>query len=244
MYDLKALRLKNLQTAKEKVRESIGADNFIVNSINNIEELEKVINTLVGRLKEWYALYAPELQRSVEDNESYVKLVLTKQKKDILEHLRNNFSMGADLKEEDLKPILSMAATIRSLYEEMASLEVYLEKTMEKHCPNVFRLAGTLIGAKLLRGAGSLKKLSMLRASTIQLLGAEKALFRHIKTGAKSPKYGFILHHPLVQGVGSTNKGKSARILADKLFIAAKVDYFKGDFIADKLLKELEEKLK
>ena len=115
---------------------------------------------------------------------------------------------------------------------------------MKKHCPNMLEVAGVLISAKLLEHAGSLRRLMMMPASTIQILGAEKALFRHLKTGkkAKPPKYGILSQHPLIGKVKKEEYGKVARTLADKISIAVKVDYFKGKFIGDKLKEELEKK--
>ena len=107
--------------------------------------------------------------------------------------------------------------------------------------PNFHYIAGPLIGAKLLEHAGSVKKLVEMPSSTIQLLGAEKALFRHITKGTKSPKHGLIINHPIVQK--AKDKGKASRLLADKLSIAIRIDYFKGEFKADKLLEEIKKKL-
>jgi nucleolar protein 56 len=152
--------------------------------------------------------------------------------------------MGFHLEKKDLEPILSLASIISDLSREAELLEDYLEKTMRAYCPNLTTLAGSLIGAKLLSEAGSLKRLAMMRSSTIQLLGAEKALFRHIRTGAKPPKYGYLLQHQLVQKAKRQDRGKAARALADKIFIAVRMDYFKGEFLGDKLLKELELKFK
>ena len=112
---------------------------------------------------------------------------------------------------------------------------------MKKYCPNVLELAGVTIGAQLLELAKSLRRMAFLPASTIQLLGAEKALFRHLKTGSRSPKYGVIFQHPLIQNTKRSKRGKKARQLADKLSICAKLDFFKGEFLAKEYRKELEE---
>ena len=115
---------------------------------------------------------------------------------------------------------------------------------MKLLCPNITAVAGAVIGAKLLAIAGSLKKLSLFPASTVQLLGAEKALFRHLKTGAKSPKYGILHEHPLIAQAKKKDHGKVARLLADKIAIAAKVDFFKGNYVGDKLKKDIERRIK
>ena len=234
----------NLIITKDKLKKAVNEDNLIVQATDNISEIDKVNNLLIKRLREWYSLYFPELDNKIEDNEAFVNLIVNKDKKKLMRELKIKDSMGAELKKEDLDEILELAKKVFVLYELRERHEKYLEKIMEKYCKNMKYLAGTLIAAKLLAQAGSLKKLVLFPASTIQMLGAEKALFRHITTGAKTPKFGYILQHPFVQNAKKDIKGKAARTLANKLSIAAKLDYFKGEFRADKLKKEMEQKLK
>lgn len=244
MAKLADLRKKNLELAKKAVKDSVNPDLFIINCTNNVEELQKIINNLSKRLREWYSLYFPELDKKVVEHENFVKLVLKADKKILAKELKLSDEMGANLEKKDIEPILSLASLISDLIRESQILEDYLDKTMKAYCPNLVALTGALIGGKLLREAGSLKKLAMMRSSTIQLLGAEKALFRHIRTGAKPPKYGYLLQHQIVQKAKRADKGKAARQLADKIFLAVRMDYFKGKFIGDQLLKELEAKFK
>ncbi len=244
MAKLADLRKKNLELAKKGVKDSVNPDVFIINAVNNVEELQKIINNLSKRLREWYSLYFPELDKKIAEHENFVKLVLKADKKELVKELKIKDEMGAHFEKKDFEPILSLASIISDLMRESQLLEDYLEKTMKAYCPNLTVLAGSLIGAKLLRGAGSLKKLAMMRSSTIQLLGAEKALFRHIRTGARPPKYGYLLQHQLVQKAKKSDRGRAARQLADKIFLAVRIDFFKGEFIADKLLKELEAKFR
>ncbi len=117
-----------------------------------------------------------------------------------------------------------------------------VKENFEERCRNLNCVAGKELGLKLIKNACSLKKLASMPSSKIQLLGAERSLFRHLKKAAPSPKHGIILSHPLVSG--AKNKGKAARLLADKIAIAARIDYFKGKFIGDKLRKDVEEKIK
>ena len=235
---------KNLLLTKRALKEAVNDDLLIVQTVSNIEELDRTANTLIKRLREWYELYNPEFSKSVSNNESFVKLILEKDKEQLLKELKlkKEDSMGADFKAEDLKPIMELAERVSELYVLRSSQEEYLKKLMQRYCPNLTAIVGHMIGAKLLLQAGSLKHLVGFPASTIQLLGAEKALFRHLRTGAKSPKHGVIIQHPLV--AKAKNKGKAARVLADKIGIAVKVDYFKGEFIGDKLKKDVEDKLK
>ena len=230
------LRKKNIEETKKKVKASVKFDNLIIQAIKNIDEINKVGNVLVKRLREWYELYNPEYSRQVKDHAKFVELILNKKDK------KEKNSMGADFSKEDLEPILKLASEINELYQLKQKQEKYLQKLMENNTPNLTAVAGYLIGAKLISLAGDLKRLMEFPSSTVQLLGAEKALFRHMRTGAKSPKHGIIHEHPIVSR--AKEKGKAARAVADKISVAVKIDYFKGKFIGDKLRKELEERFK
>lgn len=235
LMDWSQLREKALVFTRKQVAQSVGDDNLISQSISAIEDVDKAANLLVRRLREWYELYSPEFSRKVSDNESFVRLILEKDKSSQLSELGLEVSMGADLPQHDVDQMLSLAASIQSLYAQRESLESYVESIMRVYCPNLCVLAGATIGARLLREAGSLRRLAMEKASTIQLFGAEKALFRHIKSGARPPKHGYIVNHPLVAKASSKDKGKVARALADKLAIACRVDYFKGEPVGESL---------
>ena len=123
-------------------------------------------------------------------------------------------------------------------------LEVYLEELMEKTGPNINALIGSLIGAKLISKAGSLQKLAYMPASRIQLLGAEKALYRFLKTGEKRPKHGLIFQWNQIRSAKPWQRGKIARVVAGKVGLSAKVDYFSGEFIGDQLSDAIEKKIK
>jgi nucleolar protein 56 len=223
---------------KKRVKDSIGYDNLIIQTINHIEELNKISNMLSKRLREWYSLYNPEFSNSIDDHLAFSRMILEGNEPKLKE------SMGADLKEEDITTIKDIAKEIVRIDELKESQIAYLEKIMKKHCPNIQAVAGTLIGGKLVAMAGSLEKLTIFPSSTVQLLGAEKALFRHIKTGSRPPKFGVIMNHQLVNSVRLKEKGKVARMLANKISLAARVDRFKGEFIGDKLAKALEDAVK
>jgi len=235
---------KNFQLTKTRVRNSVNTDNLILQTISNIDDLDKTCNILVKRLRDWYNLSFPELDKKVSDHEKFAELVATKSKKELLKEvgIKENESMGAELTKDDLSEIKMLAKDAHNLYQLRKSHEAYLKKLMQKYCPNLLELAGVTIGAKFFEHAKSLKKLALLPSSTIQLLGAEKALFRHILTGAKSPKYGVLFAHPLVQKARPKDKGMVARTLASKISIAVRVDFFKGKAIGKELRKELEKK--
>lgn len=237
------IRTRDISFTKKRVKDSVKEYSFIIQAINNIEEINRAANMLVKRLREWYELYLPEFSRGLESHEKFVDLILKRNKEKLLQeiNLEAKNSMGADISFTDLKPIMNLAENIKKLYELRDKHEQYLDALMKEFCPNVHAVAGTLVAAKLIAHAGSLMGLAKLPASTVQLLGAEKALFRHLKTGSRPPKYGVIFQHPLMNKIKKDERGKAARMLADKITIAARVDAFKGKFIGDKLKKEVEE---
>ena len=237
---------RNMVLTKEGIKASVKDDLLIIQAISSIKEIDKLINILIKRLREWYGLYNPEFEENLQNQERFVELVLGKSKKELLKEIKvsEKDSMGAEFSKENLEPVLSLAKEVNGLFVLRKKQESYLEKLMKKVCPNLLAITGATIGGKLIEQAGGLKNLMLFPASTIQLLGAEKALFRHMKSGAKSPKYGFLHEHPLIAKNPRELHGKIARTLADKISIAVKVDYFKGKFIGDKLLKGVESKFK
>lgn len=238
------MRKAGIAIARNKVKNSVKQDTLVIQAISNIDELDRVANTLIKRLREWYELYNPEFSKRLRDNEKFVELMLKKKKSEILKEINisTKKTMGADLSQNDLKPIYELAKSIVSLSTLRKSQSDYLELLIKKTYPNLYAITGSQIGAKLISFARSFEKLAKFPASTIQLLGAEEALFRHLKTGAKSPKYGILHEHNLVSQARKQDKGKAARALANRISIAVKVDFFKGKFIGEKLRKDLEKR--
>ncbi len=243
--ELERLYNKSIAETKKRIKESVTKDLLISQSINCIDETSRVANTLSKRLREWYELHNPEFSKSIASHEKFIELILKKGKKELLKEIRVNESdsMGADIPQEDLDAIMELAKAIKNLYEMKSRQEKYLEKSVKEIAPNMMAITGSLIGAKLIALAGSLKKLSGMPSSTVQLLGAEKALFRHLKTGAKPPKYGILHEHPFILQAKKKDHGKIARMLADKIAIALKVDFFKGKFVGDKLMQEIKRRV-
>jgi len=143
------------------------------------------------------------------------------------------------------KPILALAKECEELLVLKQEQEKYIEQAMRRVAPNVALVAGATIGAQLLVHAGSLKRLAILPSSTVQLLGAERALFRHLHDRRqRPPKYGILHEHPIVLKAERKMQGKAARAVADKISIAARVDYFKGKPIGEKMRNDLEKRFK
>lgn len=238
----------NIAMTKVKIKKAIQRDSLIVQTNGAIEELDKSINILVERLREWYSLHFPEMNRQISKHEKFVKLVEKFGSRDNIKEpelkmLVKN-SMGMDLKESDVKELKSFAHSINELYKLRDRLSKYLDNILTEVAPNVKDLAGPALAAKLISRAGGLKKLARMPSSTIQLLGAEKALFRHLHGRGKPPKHGIISMHPMIQNAPPTQRGKVARLMASKISIAARMDYFSDKPKLANLKKDLEKKIK
>ncbi|MEM3352069.1 MAG: C/D box methylation guide ribonucleoprotein complex aNOP56 subunit, partial [Saccharolobus sp.] len=152
-------------------------------------------------------------------------------------------SIGAEISEDDLSAMRSISNTILELYNIRRDLSNYLESVMKEVAPNITALVGPTLGARLLSLAGSLEELAKMPASTIQVLGAEKALFRALRSGGRPPKHGVIFQYPPIHTSPRWQRGKIARALAAKLAIAARVDAFSGRFIGDQLNDQLKKRI-
>jgi len=238
----------NLELTKVKIKQAVEKDNFVIHANGAMEELDKSINILVERLREWYSLHFPEMDRIISDHKKFAEIVKESgDRKNITENELIPFkekSMGAELTEDDAKIVQEFASKIIDLYELREKIEKYVDKTLKEIAPNTKELAGSALTAKLIAKAGGLNKLARMPSSTIQLIGAEKALFRHLHGRGKSPRFGLIFTHPLIQNAPEKLKGRIARVLASKLSIAVKMDFYSKKYKADELKKDLKERVK
>ncbi|KAG0256314.1 Nucleolar protein 58 [Mortierella polycephala] len=215
-------------------------DTMIVQAIALLDDLDKELNTYAMRVKEWYGWHFPEMTKLIIDNLAYAKIVKkmgfrsncsTSDLSDILpEELEqelkeaSEISMGTEISDEDLENIHALCDQIISITEYRTQLYEYLKNRMNAIAPNLTALVGDLVGARLIAHAGSLMTLAKHPASTIQILGAEKALFRALKTKHDTPKYGLIYHASLIGQAGPKMKGKIARMVATKAALSIRVD--------------------
>lgn len=212
-------------------KESAGEDKHLIQAVNSIDEIDDAISKLIERIREWYALYFPEME-VIRNNETYIKLISqNKTKEEILNAKPEAFPQDIIDLEEDINPIdleimNNYAKSIHELQKSRKNIENYIDSKMEAIAPNLRLLVGPTLGAKLISHAGGLKRLAMYPSSTVQIMGAEKALFRHLKSGDRPPKYGLIYQHPQVRGAKWWNRGKIARMLAGKISLAARRDVF------------------
>src|ERR687897_250262 len=265
----KQLRKFALDFSSSKVRRiSEKLDLHISQSINALDELDKIINVIGARLREWYGLHFPELDYLIQNIFTYAEIVKlagnrnnidlnmlknlgieSKRVEIILEAVKR--SKGGDILEENLSIIKKLANEVIMQTELRKILAQQIEEMMEKIAPNIKELLTATVGARLMAKAGSLQKLSVMPASTIQIIGAEKALFRSLKTGAPPPKHGILFQHPILHSAPKWQRGKIARAIASKIAIAGRIDLFRNGekdlHISEQLNKriaEIQEKYK
>lgn len=221
-------------------------DKPIINIVATLESVEKNLNTFAMRVREWYGWHFPELNKIIEDHKTYsnvIQFIQFREKFDALEDytpllqfvsedVANNIikasaqSMGQEITEGDMLNILNITKTIIKLSDMRESLTAHLMNKMKFAAPNLTELLGDYLSGRLISHAGSLVNLAKCPASTIQILGAEKALFRALKTRSNTPKYGFLYQSSYIGKASIKNKGKAARYLANKCALAARLDCF------------------
>ena len=255
-YLARVYEITTVQTRHKLRQVAEKRDLFIAQAISSVDDIDKILNLISSRVREWYGLHFPELEDLVKDHREYMTLVTE------LGH-RSNFSLdnltmlglsqdrakriaeaasksvGAEMADWDLEPIRTYAKLYVQLSDLRSKLSQYIDEAMVEVAPNIRELVGPLLGARLIMLAGGLMRLALLPASTIQVLGAEKALFRALRTGGRPPKHGIIFQFPEIFRAPRWQRGKIARALAAKLAIAAKADAFTGNFIAPRLKEDL-----
>ncbi|XP_052837642.1 nucleolar protein 58 [Drosophila gunungcola] len=217
-------------------------DTMIVQAQCLLDDLDKELNNYMMRAREWYGWHFPELGKIITDNIAFVKtikLVGTRDNmaasdlsdilpEDVEEKVKEaaEISMGTEISDEDVLNIQCLCDEIISINDYRIHLYDYLKARMMAMAPNLTVLVGDTVGARLIAHAGSLINLAKHPSSTVQILGAEKALFRALKTKKDTPKYGLIYHAQLVGQASQKNKGKMSRSLAAKASLATRVDAF------------------
>ena len=232
-------------------------DHSVIQAIKAYNELEKIRNIVYERLEEWYGAYFPNVK--MNNHETYAKIVsLIKSRdvddsvvKDIIgedsEHTLNALRSSngfPEIDEEEYKALSALAKEELAIIKMQEYLGEFLEVQTKKLMPNVVYLIDYKIAAEMLSMAGSLERLAVMPSSTIQLLGAEKALFKHMKFGSRPPKYGYLFKLPELANLDKKEKGRMARVYATKISIAARADYYTKRFISDTLKEQINKMLK
>ena len=257
---MEKLREFAMQLSSSKVTEvSQSPDLHLIQAINTLDETDKIINSISSRLREWYGLHFPELDNLIDSINGYSQIVLSgtreniskedfekagfsKDKVEMLSLIKEK-SRGGNISEKNFGIVQALAKQILELFELRKNIEEHVDEQMKEEAPNISAILGTAVGARILAHAGSLNRLARMPASTIQILGAEKALFRSLKTGANPPKHGILFQHATVHAAPSWQRGKIARAVAAKAAIAARVDVY-GDGLNEMLLDKLNVRVK
>ena len=247
--------------AREQMKTALSrADLFLVNAIHTFDELDRSINLYTNKIREWYGIHFPELDNLVSDHEMFLKLVaeigertnFTQGNLESFEKRLKNVdkieinaleSIGSNVSDFDIQIISQIASKVLLFHELKESLENYIENVMERIAPNIKELVGAKLGARIIASGGGLMKLATKPSSTIQILGAEKALYRSIRTRSRPPKHGFIFQHPQVHGSPKRLRGKIARAIAGKIAIAARIDAYGGEFQGESLKNKLDKRI-
>ena len=244
-----------VQMSSLKVAETSGSpDLHMIQAINALDEIDRDINVTGARVKEWYGLHFPELENVMDSIGGYARVAMAGRRDSLdadafrsagipeerIEMLTvvSERSRGGEISDGSLEVVQTLARQVVESYKLRVRVEEHVGEVMRREAPNVTAVLGASVGARMLAKAGSLKKLAMMPSSTIQILGAEKALFRSIKTGSHPPKHGLIFQHALVHAAPRWQRGRIARTIAAKTAIAARVDLH-GAGLNETLLEKL-----
>lgn len=225
---------------KTKISETEKRDKLIIQSVSALNDLDRILNYMSERLREWYGLHYPE--HKVSDHVKFAEFVSNY-------GLRDNFpgfskSMGMKLTKEDIDMLKVYAEQAKNMYILKDDLVKYLEKVVPAEMPNINALLGSVLAARLLANAGSLEKLAKMPSSKLQLIGAEKALFKYLKGDQKKvPRFGILFTHPDISGAPREKQGKIARLLSAKLILAARADFYSKNDISKSLVDDYKKKL-
>lgn len=243
-FTIAMYREATIVLAKQAVKASVGPDQHLGQAVRAHDDLVFASNLLAERLREWYGLHFPEFE-VVVTTEAFVRAILEHGSRDkILEALKLEMdSIGGDIEPEDLEAVRQHARPLLEMLVSREKLERYIESRMKHVAPNVAAIAGPVIGARMIMQAGSLMRLAKMPSGTVQLLGAEKAMFRHLKKGSRPPKHGTLFQHPLVHSAPLWQRGSIARAIAGKICLAARADAYTKNDISELLKDQLDKRV-
>ncbi|MBU2559723.1 hypothetical protein KKA03_02405 [archaeon] len=232
------------QVLAKKDISTLNRDMLIIQAVEAQDDTEEALNILSERIREWYSLHFPELDNKVEQHQEFVELVKKYGRRDDFPEDFDTTSIGAGLGDVDIEILTRFAKEIAGTYKFKDELYSYIESAMEEVAPNLSAFAGPIVGAKLISQAKGLENLAKMPASRLQVLGAKKAMFKHMKHRADPPKHGVIFQHPSIKTAPWWQRGKISRSFSGKASIAAKADAFTGQYIADGLKRDFKRRLK
>ncbi len=241
-----------LKKVKSELKQSYGREDYLQHASMALAELDNALNIMLENLRNWYAMYFPSLK--INDRELFLEIAINydRDDKSTLDRLgkkarrivedAEDFT-GSNANKSDLEMLRKFAKQAYNMQLLRNEMEKYRENTVKEIAKNLTYLVGAPLATALIVEAKGLRRLANMPASSIQVLGAEKALFMHLTKHTKPPKHGIIFLHPAMRGIKKSKRGKIARLIAAKIAIAAKADVYTKKFIAPKLKEELDKKL-
>lgn len=238
------------EKALERTRKEIGETDrvqLMVKAVKSLDEIKSSQKNEVEAFRDWYSLHFPELEREIEDDEHLIKILsrdVRREELDAFEGLAET-STGMRVSGQDAEILEGMVKSLRSQQDMVEELEEYVRSIAKEEMPNTSILLGPVLGARIVHLAGGLEDLAKKPASTVQMLGAEKALFRHLRQGGNPPKHGILFEHDFVSPLHPDERGKMARFLANKTVMAARLDQYgekeKGEELREECRTKFEE---
>lgn len=241
---MKDIRDQAIEEAKEELRKDIPRDKVVVRTVKYLEKVANDLEEEIQVFRDWYGIHFPEFVEQIQDNEHFLKLLSDGVERSEVKGFESlaEESTGSMLASEDFEALETALEDLQNKEEMRQNLETYIEEVVEEEMPNLTAFMEPMLVAKLLAHAGGLETLAKKPASTVQMYGAEKALFRYLKGEGTPPKHGVIYEHRFVNGLPEEKRGKMSRFMANKISIAARLDYYGGDFKGDSLRDEITEK--
>lgn len=238
----KMINKKDFVKQTENAIEDYSKENIneqsLLKALANFDLYQKQYNTFFEYFKDWYSLQnSKKYDELNKDSFKFVKFIADAE----INQLEKELYLSKGLQKDDLTNIKNLANTLLQMYSITSKLENFISKKSKELYPNLNNILGPILTARFLNQAHSLKRLSSLPASTLQLFGAETAMFKHLKFGKLSPKYGLLYLHPLMSGLNPKQKGKLARQMAEKIALASRFDLTKKP-LDESLLKDIEKK--
>ncbi len=238
------IREKALEKTRESMSQAVERDRFMIKAVRLLDSLDRNSDPELERFRDFYALHFPELVDEIEDDRELLKVLsqdVDRNQLEAFEELAED-STGAPLTDEDRQMLEETVEMLRERQDYRERLEKYVESTAKDIMPHLSLLLEPLLAAKLVALSGSLEELARSPASTIQMLGAEKALFRYMSGEGTPPKHGVIFQHRFVHSLPEEERGKMARFIANKAAMAARLDFYGEKEKGEELRGEIEDK--
>lgn len=232
-----------LEATREELSE-VDREKHLVKAVKMLDSIEGSITEKEERFKDWYSLHFPEFIDEIEDIEHIIKILDSGVEKSELEAFKEmaENSKGSEMTEKEEKIIQTVLNNLQSDINARSDLENYIEDLVKEEMPNLDKILGTFLAARMIALTGGLEEMAKKPASTVQMLGAEKALFRYLRGNGSPPKHGVLFEHEYVNQLPEEQRGKMARFMANKAVMAARVDCYSDKDKGSKFRGEIREK--